>query len=93
MTGTAQKQFEQSQQDYQNKVSGIIVGLKQRVEIDRKTMEEMQRMKADLETTRIQLARSNQPYYSLKRKIEDLTRNNEELNRTIQRKSPKWASR
>ena len=82
---TAQKQFEQAQHDYDNKLTGIITGLKERVEIDRQNMEVMQRLKSDLETKRNQLAQKNQPYFSLKRKIEDLRRNNEELNRTIQK--------
>ena len=67
------------------KLAGIITGLKHRVEIDQANMERMQRLKADLETKRNEMARKNQPYYSLKRKIEDLRRNNEELDRTIQR--------
>jgi capsular exopolysaccharide synthesis family protein len=80
---TAQKQFDQAQHDYDSKLNGIITGLKQRVEIDRENMQVMQRLKSDLETNRNQLARKNQPYFSLKRKIEDLRRNNEELDRTI----------
>ena len=82
---TAQKQLEQAQHDYDNKVAGIITGLKERVAIDRQNMEVVQRLKADLEDRRNELARKNQPYFSLKRKIEDLRRNNEELNRTIQK--------
>ena len=82
---TAQKQLEQAQHDYDNKVAGIITGLKERVAIDRENMQVVQRLKADLEKRRNDLARKNQPYFSLKRKIEDLRRNNEELDRTIQR--------
>jgi capsular exopolysaccharide synthesis family protein len=82
---TAQKQLDQAQHDFDAKVSGIVTGLKQRVEIDRVNMEEVQRLKADLETRRNELAQKDQPYFSLKRNIEELRRNNEELNRTIQR--------
>lgn len=82
---TAQKQFEQAQHDYDNKLAGIITGLKERVEIDRQNMQVVQRLKADLERKRNELARKNQPYFSLKRKIEDLRRNNEDLNRMIQK--------
>jgi capsular exopolysaccharide synthesis family protein len=82
---TAQKQFEQAQHDYDNKLTGIISGLKERVEIDRENMQVMQRLKADMEEKRNKLAQKNQPYFSLKRRIEDLRRNNEELNRTIQK--------
>jgi capsular exopolysaccharide synthesis family protein len=82
---TAQKQLEQSQHEYDSKVAGIITGLKERVAIDRQNMEVVQRLKADLEKSRNQLALKNQPYFSLKRKVEDLRRNNEELNRTIQK--------
>jgi capsular exopolysaccharide synthesis family protein len=82
---TAEKQLEQSLHDYDSKVAGIITGLKQRVDIDRANMEVVQRLKADLETRRFDLARKYQPYFSLKRTIEELRRNNEELNRTIQR--------
>ena len=81
----ASKELEQAQHDYTNKVAGIIIGLKKRVEMDRENMEIMQRLKTELETKRNQLARKNQPYFSLKRKVEELRRNNEELNRTIQR--------
>jgi capsular exopolysaccharide synthesis family protein len=77
--------LEQSQREYDDKVAGIITGLKERVEIDRENMEIVQRLKSELETKRNQLARKNQPYFSLKRKIEELRRNNEDLNRTIQR--------
>jgi hypothetical protein len=65
---TAQKQLEQAQHDYDNKVAGIITGLKQRVEIDRQNMQVVQRLKADLETKRNELARKNQPYFSLKQR-------------------------
>jgi capsular exopolysaccharide synthesis family protein len=82
---TIQKQFEQAQHDYDSKLAGIITGLKKRVEIDRENMQVVQRLKADLEKRRNDLARKNQPYFSLKRKIEDLRRNNEELNRMIQK--------
>ena len=66
-------------------MTGIIIGLKERVEIDRQNMEIMQRLKSDLEVRRNELARRNQPYFTLKRDIEDLRRNNEELNRMIQK--------
>jgi capsular exopolysaccharide synthesis family protein len=82
---TAQKQLDLAQHDYETKVAGVITGLKQRVEIDRENMEAVQALKADLEKKRNELARKNQPYFSLKRRTEDLRRNNEELNRTIQR--------
>jgi capsular exopolysaccharide synthesis family protein len=82
---TAQKQLDQAQHDYDSKVAGIIIGLKQRVEIDRENMEVVQQLKEDLEKKRNEMAQRNQPYYSLKRDIEELRRNNEELNRTIQR--------
>jgi polysaccharide biosynthesis transport protein len=84
---TAQKQLEQAQHDYDIKVAGIIVGLKQRVEQDRSNMEIMQKLKQDLEEKRNELALKNQPYFSLKRTIEDLRRDNEDLNRTIQRQT------
>jgi capsular exopolysaccharide synthesis family protein len=82
---TAQKQFEQAQHDYDKKLTGIITGLKERVEIDRTSMQVMQRLKSDLEVKRNQLAQKNQPYFSLKRKTEELRRNNEDLNRMIQK--------
>jgi polysaccharide biosynthesis transport protein len=81
----SQKQFAEAQRDYDSKVAGIVAGLKERVEIDRDNMEIVQKWKTDLETRRNQLARKNQPYFSLKRKIEELRKENEELNRTIQR--------
>jgi polysaccharide biosynthesis transport protein len=81
----ADKQLVMAQLDYDNKVNGIISGMKQRLEIDRQNMEKMQSLKRDLETRRNQLARKNQPYFSLKRTIEELRRNNEDLNRTIQK--------
>ena len=82
---TAQKQFDQAKRDYDNKFSGIIAGLQKRVEIDRENVEVMRHLKRELETKRFELARKNQPYYSLKRSTEELRRNNEELNRMIQR--------
>ena len=82
---TAQLQFDQARHDYDTKLSGIIAGLKERVEIDRQNMEVMQRLKSDLESRRNALAVKNQPYFTLKRDIEDLRRNNEELNRMIQK--------
>jgi capsular exopolysaccharide synthesis family protein len=84
---TSQEQFKQAQRDYDNRLTGIITGLKERVAIDRENMQVMQRLKADLEKRRNDLARKNQPYFSLKRKIEELRRNNEELNRTIQKET------
>lgn len=81
----AQKELAQAQYDYDNKVSGIISGLQQRVEDDRVDMETMEKLKKDLETRRIEKAAKDQPYYSLKRDIEDKRRNNEELNHIIQR--------
>lgn len=82
---TAQKQLEQAQHDYDAKVAGIVAGLKERVEIDRQNMEVVQKLKDDLAKTRRELARKYQPYFSLKRDIEDLRRNNEELSRTIEK--------
>ncbi|MGD0813261.1 MAG: polysaccharide biosynthesis tyrosine autokinase [Verrucomicrobiota bacterium] len=82
---TAQTQYSQARRDYETKLTGIITGLKERVEIDKQNMEVMQRLKSDLETRRNELARKNQPYFTLKRDIEDLRRNNEELNRMIQK--------
>jgi capsular exopolysaccharide synthesis family protein len=82
---TALKQLVQAQLDYDNKVAAIITGLKQRVEIDRSNMETLRRMKSELEEQRFDMARKNQPYFSLKRKIEELRRSNEELSRQIQR--------
>ena len=82
---TAQNQLDQAQRAYDNKIAGIINGLRERVEIDRQNMQIVQQLTTDLESKRNQLARRNQPYFSLKRKIEELRRNNEELNRTIQR--------
>jgi len=82
---TSQKQFKEAQRDYDNKVAGIITGLRERVEIDRQNMMLVQGLKSDLEKRRNELARKNQPYFSLKRTIEDLRRNNEALNSTIQR--------
>ena len=67
---------------------GIITGLKARVAMDRSNMQTMQRMNRNstLETARRnRLMVNNQPYYTLKRDIDELRRNNEELNRTIQR--------
>ena len=82
---TAQLQFDQARHDYDTKLSGIIAGLKERVEIDRQNMEVMQRLKSDLEARRNERAHKDQPYFTLKRDIEDLRRNNEELNRMIQK--------
>jgi polysaccharide biosynthesis transport protein len=81
----AELQLQQAQYDYNNKVNAIVAGLKARVEIDLQTMQTAQRQKQDLETKRNELALKNQPYFSLKRKIEELRKNNEELNRTVQR--------
>ncbi len=82
---TTQKLLDRAQLDYETKIAGIITGMKQRVEIDRSHMEVVQRLKEDLEKRRNQLARDRQPYFTLKRKIEDLRRDNEELNRMIQK--------
>jgi polysaccharide biosynthesis transport protein len=81
----AQTQLSMAEHDYTNKIAGIITGLKERVEIDRQNMEMVHSMKTDLETKRNKLALKYQPYFSLKRKLEDSRRNNEELNRMIQR--------
>lgn len=86
----AEKQLEQAQADYDTKVNGIVTGLKERVDIDRDNMEIVQRLKRELETTRHELAAKDQPYFSAKRKLEELRRNNEELNRTIQREKAEY---
>jgi polysaccharide biosynthesis transport protein len=83
----ALKELEMAEFDYTNKVAGIIIGLKKRVEIDKANMEMMQRLKEDLEATRNKLALANQPYISLKQAIDELRRNNQELNRMIQRET------
>jgi capsular exopolysaccharide synthesis family protein len=82
---TAQKQLDQAQMDYTNKIAAIILGLKQRVAEDKANMDKAEELKTDLEEKRNQLDVTNQPYYSAKRKLEELRRSNEELNRTIQR--------
>jgi capsular exopolysaccharide synthesis family protein len=82
---TAQQQLIQSQHDFDAKVAGIITGLRERVDIDLQNMNIVRRLKADLEKERNELARKYQPYFSLKQKVEDVRRNNEELSRIIQR--------
>lgn len=81
----AHEQLVQAQHDYDVKVAGIITGLKQRVDIDKQNMDILQERMMDLEKTRNELAAKHQPYFSLKRRIEDIRRDNEELNRMIQR--------
>jgi len=79
----AEKELKDAAADYNAKIEGILIGLRERVEIDRDRMQTMQRLTSDLESTRNNLSKIYQPYFSLKRDLEDLRRNNEDLNRMI----------
>jgi capsular exopolysaccharide synthesis family protein len=81
----ALKQLEQAQFDYDRRISGVIAGLKKRVDIDQADFDVAQRQIKDLENERQIATLQNQPFYSLKETIAELRRNNEELNHTIQR--------
>jgi uncharacterized protein involved in exopolysaccharide biosynthesis len=81
----AEEELARAQIDYDCKVTNVIAFVKQRVEIDRLNIQIIRQKKKELETNRNELVRKNRPDFILKRDIEELRRNNEELNRTIQR--------
>jgi capsular exopolysaccharide synthesis family protein len=78
---TAKKQLEDAQAAYQNKVDGLMVGIRTRVEADEKLVEMLRGEEDNITVLMDKTAKEQQPYFSAKEEVEATRRNYEDLER------------
>jgi capsular exopolysaccharide synthesis family protein len=80
---TASNQLEQAQQDYDLKVGGIVDGIRDRVEEDRRYLEIIEQNENEIRANKNQQDETYRPYYKLKDEVESLKYNNRESERYL----------
>jgi capsular exopolysaccharide synthesis family protein len=78
---TAQKQLEECQTAYQNKIDGMMIGIRTRVKMDEGYLEIIRREETNITEAMDSNAQIYAPYYTLKQELESDTRNYEDLQR------------
>jgi succinoglycan biosynthesis transport protein ExoP len=80
---TALQQLDAAQQDYDNKVEGIVGGIKDRVAEDGRYLEIIEHNENEIRTNKNQQDELYRPYYKLKEEVENLRYNNRESERYL----------
>ncbi len=80
---TAVQQLQHAQDEYDNKLEGILSGIKDRVEEDRRLLGIYEQNEDEIKASKNQQDESYRPYYQLKDEVESLKYNNRESERYL----------
>ena len=82
---TAKKQLEEAQTAYQNKIVGVMAGIRTRVNEDQGYLQLIQHEEEQITEEKNKEAQKNRPYYNAKSEVESKRRNYEDLERLLNR--------